>query len=216
MERKSISHLGRFFTPLAGSIRSIKVIAVVSSAWVIGTVCSSHSSVLEVNHQSLHQCHLVGADGRSYLCDGRTCEIPLVDPEIYNKSPGRRQAIRAAIAAPFPLSSTFLLHSRSTATKRIYLDFDGHETTGTRWNTDPEPDLPKIKTSPFTMDALAAFSEAELTSIQEIWQRVAECFSPFDVDVTTEAPPVADLINAGGADTRWGIRVLFGTSNPDP
>ena len=126
--------------------------------------------------------------------------------------------MRAATAAApqFPLTQTFQLHSRPAATKIIYLDFDGHLTAGTRWNTDPDPDRPIITTVPFTLDANPAFSNAELTEIQEIWERVRECYAPFDVDVTTEAPALDRLMNAGGSDTQWGIRVVFGESNPDP
>ncbi len=123
----------------------------------------------------------------------------------------------ATVAAPqFPLAQTFQLHSRPAATKIIYLDFDGNLTIGTRWNTDPEPDRPIITTVAFTLDANPTFSNAELTVIQEIWERIAECYAPFDVDVTTEAPALDRLMNTGGADSQWGIRVVFGESNPDP
>ena len=124
--------------------------------------------------------------------------------------------IARAAAPQFPLTQTFQLHSRPQATKIIFLDFDGHLTVGTRWNTDPNPDIPFISTAPFTLDASTAFSNSELTSIQEIWQRIAECYAPFNVDVTTEAPAVDRLINTGGTDTLWGIRVVFGESTPDP
>ena len=64
--------------------------------------------------------------------------------------------MRAATAAvpQFPLTQTFQLHSRPAATKIIYLDFDGHLTIGTPWNTDPEPDQPIITTVAFTLDAV--------------------------------------------------------------
>src|SRR6185436_3923112 len=35
---------------------------------------------------------------------------------------------------------------------------------------------------------LSTFSDAEQLAIKRIWQRVAEDYSPFDVDVTTERP----------------------------
>lgn len=44
------------------------------------------------------------------------------------------------------------------------------------------------------MDADPTFSPAEKDEIAKIWQRAAEDFSPFDVDVTTQTPPV------GGTD----------------
>ena len=124
-------------------------------------------------------------------------------------------APRPAVAAvaPFPLSQTFQLSSRPTATKTIYLDFTGHETKDTAWNTGGAT---TITTDPFSFDSAPAFSDAELTAIQEIWQRVSECYSPFDVNVTTLEPAVADLINSGTGDTKWGIRVLIGESDPSP
>ncbi|MBS0205921.1 MAG: hypothetical protein JSS49_23720 [Planctomycetes bacterium] len=112
-------------------------------------------------------------------------------------------------------AATFQLHSRPGNTKVIYLDFTGHTTTGTQWNSDLNAN--SIVTSPYDVDGdSTTFSALEQANIVEIWQRVAECYSPFDVDVTTEPPAVADLINTGGGDTKWGIRVLFGPSNPDP
>lgn len=117
-----------------------------------------------------------------------------------------------ARAPQFPLADTFKLHSRPSATKVVYLDFDGHNTTGTAWNSGGNT----IVTSVYSFEGDDSFSNNELTQFQEIWQRVAECFSPFDVDVTTEEPPVADLMNTGGSDTRWGVRVCIGESTPSP
>ena len=37
----------------------------------------------------------------------------------------------------------------------------------------------------------ASFTNAELLQVQDIYQRVAEDYAPFDVDVTTEEPPAA-------------------------
>ncbi len=125
-------------------------------------------------------------------------------------------AAPAAATTPFPLSSTFKLHSRPQAALKIYLDFDGHVTENTPWN-GLTGGPPKIWTVAYSLDAdSATFSDAELTEIQGMWQRVAESFSPFHVDVTTEAPSVADLINTGAGDTKWGMRVLIGVSTPSP
>lgn len=128
----------------------------------------------------------------------------------------QRAAATNAMAAPKPrlggppVAAYNTLHSRPGATKVIYLDFDGH-TTGLPWSSSP------ITTTAYDIDSNpASFSTQEQANIVEIWQRVSECYSPWDVDVTTEAPSVADLINSGGGDTKWGMRVLFGTSTPDP
>jgi hypothetical protein len=107
-----------------------------------------------------------------------------------------------------PLDETFRLQSRPAATKSIYLDFDGHTTEGTYWNT--LKNMPQIVTPPYSIDGDAAFSLPELVTIQNVWARVAEAFSPFDVNVTTQAPDVEDLRQFGAGDTRWGVRVVIG------
>ncbi len=106
-------------------------------------------------------------------------------------------------SGPFPDSDTFLLHSRPSATKVVYLDFDGHTTTGTPWNSSLG--VTSIVTPAYTLDGSPAFSSAELTDIQYMWQRVAEAFSPFDVDVTTEDPGIEALRNTGNGDVNWGF-----------
>jgi hypothetical protein len=106
------------------------------------------------------------------------------------------------------LTQTFALSSRPTANHTIYLDFTGHTTTGTQWNI--LKGLPTIHTPAFTIDAAPAFSLAEMLRMQNIYRRVVEDFLPFNVNVTTAEPPIADLIKSGAGDTRWGIRVPIG------
>jgi serralysin len=111
----------------------------------------------------------------------------------------------APMPAQFPLADTLKLHSMPTASKRIYLDFDGHVTSDPSWNAGQS-----FTTPAYSVDGNTAFSDTELQSIQDIWARVSEDFSPFLVDVTTEEPGPEDLANTGGSDTRWGIRVVIG------
>jgi hypothetical protein len=118
------------------------------------------------------------------------------------------------VAASYELSETFALHSYSGAAMTIYLDFNGNTTTGTAWND--EFGVSTITTPAFSTDDEAAFSDAELLEIQTIWQRVAEDFAPFNVDVTTEDPGLEALQNSPiGGDTMWGIRVCIGGSVTD-
>lgn len=84
-------------------------------------------------------------------------------------------------------------HSRPGASRVLYLDFNGHDVTGTAWNeANPSANRPAIGTyacRPYDTDGNeATFSSTEQAQIVEIWQRVAEDYSPFDVDVTTEEP----------------------------
>lgn len=102
----------------------------------------------------------------------------------------------------------FLLHSNPGATKRIYLDFDGHTTTGTAWNIQNGATI--ISPAYDIDNNTNSFSATELANIREIWERAAEDFLPFDVDVTTEDPGIEALRNTGGSDTQWGIRAVIG------
>ncbi|WP_286194529.1 zinc-dependent metalloprotease family protein, partial [Synechococcus sp. CCY 0621] len=101
------------------------------------------------------------------------------------------------------LSKVFQLHSNPTATKTIFLDFDGYAINNTPWENGGNLSLKGFYN---TLDATA------LTEIQRIWQRVAEDFSPFNVNVTTQDPGTENLRKVGTGDDRWGIRVAF-TSN---
>lgn len=102
----------------------------------------------------------------------------------------------------------FLLHSNPGATKRIFLDFDGHTTTGTQWNIQNGATI--ISPAYDIDNNTNSFSATELANICEIWERVSEDFLPFDVDVTTQDPGVEALRNTGGSDTQWGIRAAIG------
>ena len=116
--------------------------------------------------------------------------------------------------AAISVSEAFSLHSNPGAKHTIFLDFDGHVTQNTQWNS--WKGISQINTPAYDTDGdLLSFSDEELTNIQYIFQRVAEDFSPFDVNVTTEAPPENDLIKSGSSDTRWGIRVAIGGSYSD-
>ncbi len=89
----------------------------------------------------------------------------------------------------------------------IYLDFDGHVTSGTAWNNGAT-----INSPAYSSDAdKANFSASELLVIERTFKRVAEDFAPFQVNVTTVAPTVEDLRNTGGADTKWGVRTVVTT-----
>ena len=90
-------------------------------------------------------------------------------------------------AAAVPVSSPPIRHSKPGASKVIYLDFNGHTITGTGWNDSVSTYVAK----PFDSDSNPiSFSDAEQATIINIWERVAEDFGPFDVNVTTEEPAI--------------------------
>jgi len=96
-------------------------------------------------------------------------------------SPSKVSAGAVEIASP-PLR-----HSRPGSAHVIYLDFNGHTVSGAEWNS--EFGVSSYVCRPYDADGDAAtFSESEQAAILSIWARVAEDYSPFDVDVTTEEP----------------------------
>lgn len=106
------------------------------------------------------------------------------------------------------LADTFKLHSNPGAKHTIFLDFDGATTSGTSWNSfNGGAD---IVTPAYSFTGDSTFADSELARIQAIWQRVAEDFIPFDVNVTTQEPAADALIKSGSNDTAWGVRVVIG------
>ena len=131
--------------------------------------------------------------------------------------PVNASGIKPRAISPQPAAAAldpFKLHSKLGATRVIYLDFDGHVTTDTIWNTDSTGGAP-IVTPPYSVDGVAAFSTVELLNIVNIWKSVSEDYAPFNVDVTTEDPGVASLIKTNAADVAYGVRVCIGGSNAD-
>lgn len=104
-----------------------------------------------------------------------------------------------------PLTETFKLHSKPDSQRTLVLNFQGATLQNTGWNRG----VPVIKALPFDIDGNPnAFSEAELQRIQFIWQRVAEDFAPFDINVTTELVAQDRLVRTSAADTVFGGSVL--------
>jgi PKD repeat protein len=109
----------------------------------------------------------------------------------------------------YPTTQTFILHSRPSATRKIYLDFTGHTITDTRWNTIYSK--VSFTVPPFSSDAdTTKFSTAEHALIQYVWRSVAEDYAQFDVDVTTEDPGVDALRRTSLSDVNHGMRVVIG------
>lgn len=150
------------------------------------------------------------SDNPNYRID-ESGNILAINPNVYN-SIALESFDDGDADELFPLSETFFLNSLPGANKTIYLDFDGHTTTNTFWNSSFTSNNPII-TPPYTLDSDPAFSNAELTQIQQIWEMMSEDFRPFNVNVTTQDPGIAALVNSGGTDNQWGIRVVFGDNN---
>jgi hypothetical protein len=94
-------------------------------------------------------------------------------------------AAAAVPVSPFPANLVF--HSRPGAPNVLYLNFTGENVSNTAWND--EVGRTSIPAVAFSTDTnLATFSDSEQLAIRRIWQRVAEDYAPFNIDVTTERP----------------------------
>jgi|JI6StandDraft_1071083.scaffolds.fasta_scaffold00545_4 PKD repeat protein len=141
-----------------------------------------------------------------YVCEGL---LPL-----QNRVVSAETTSGGTSSGTLSVTDTFLLHSKPGASKVIYLDFDGHTTTGTIWNTNFAGGA-DIVTPPYSTDATVttAYSTVELDNIYSIWLRVVEDFAPFDVDVTTQDPGLEALRKSTTSDTQFGVRVCIGGSS---
>ena len=151
-----------------------------------------------------------------------TASIPL-PPLVCAALPADRELIANGSLAPAtaltlatPLvafADTFRLHSNPTANTTIYLDFNGHTTTGTAWNSTTMGT--SFYSPAFDSDGNpAAFNNTELTLIQRVWQRVAADFTGLDINVTTQEPAADWLIKTNASDPNYGIRVVISNFGP--
>ncbi|HSH14745.1 MAG TPA: M12 family metallo-peptidase, partial [Verrucomicrobiae bacterium] len=126
--------------------------------------------------------HADDAGGICYVCQ---FSLPaMTEPEeVDEESPPIAQA--AVPVSPFPGSLVF--HSRPGSPNVLYLNFAGEDVTNTEWNTSLGRSV--IPALPFSSDTdFSTFSDSEQAVIRRVWQRVAEDYAPFDINVTTERP----------------------------
>jgi hypothetical protein len=87
-----------------------------------------------------------------------------------------------------PITSPPIRHSLPGSKTVIHLDFNGRTIMASAWNNQNNPgDI--LVAKPYDTDGNpTTFSATEQAAIIEIWERVAEDYAIFNVDVTTEEP----------------------------
>jgi hypothetical protein len=152
---------------------------------------------------SLH----VSSDGMLYYACAFGCEHP---GHLHAAATAQTDSVEAdpapeSAGASVPISNPPVFNSRPGAPYAIYLDFNGATISGTQWNATYNSGN-TLEARPWSKDSdLTTFSDDEQAIIRRIWQRVAEDYAPFNVNVTTD--PAYDPDATGGRnDVGW---ILF-------
>jgi hypothetical protein len=152
---------------------------------------------------SLH----VSADGMLYYACSFGCGHA---HHAHAGQPMETEVIAAATepvtgSASIPVSNQPVYHSNPGAPYVIYLDFNGATISGTQWNanyTDGNP----FTALPWSKDTDATtFNAQELAIIRRVWQRIAEDYAPFNVNVSTD-PAYDPDVTGGNNSIGW---ILF-------
>jgi hypothetical protein len=168
--------------------------------------------------RDLPSMHADQAGGIYYVCKGTPTSA----------SAALETPVASAAAVPVsPFPAQLVFHSKPGSPNVLYINFSGMTVTGTQWNSDlGRIEIPAVAFS--TDTDLTTFSDAEQVAIKRIWQRMAEDYAPFNIDVTTEPPAtyttrtavalITRNTDANGAlnpaDTAGGVAYVnaFGTS----
>lgn len=144
------------------------------------------------------------------LTHGGACSCPICSGDGLMALQPQSATATTAAAATWSASATPTgvpqLNSRLGAKATLFLDFNGNVEAS--WGASRNVVTPAYDTD----GNYASFSAAELANIREIWARVSEDYAPFNINVTTVAPPlIADRVAAkiviGGSYSDW-----FGSS----
>src|SRR5688572_5272490 len=130
--------------------------------------------------QALERRVMMCVDGSEHVLGPQIGNSPHLDTLHPTPQPAEVLDLNGgAVAASASLSSLPALSSRPLAAAKLHLDFDGDVTTS--WGAYAPGTTPA-----YDQDGDATtFSDGEMTSIRDIWARVAEKYSPFNLDVTT-------------------------------
>ncbi len=162
-----------------------------SSGWVKSTGISKDAWSSAVEDETVK----IDKTGRSFV----------VEPALTTSDIALSTSSAAPVHTDIPLTDAFLLHSRPLSTKVMYLDFTGHNVTGTAWANGTTMTVP-----PFDADGdTTTFSDAERQTIIDSWSAVAEDYSMFDIDVTTADPGQPAIDRSSLSDQRYGVRAVI-------
>lgn len=82
-----------------------------------------------------------------------------------------------------------VLNSLPGAAKSLFLDFDGDVQQVWHRTDNVQQTYTNVTAGQFNLDHTAGFSNAEASAMKKIWAIVADDYAPFNINVTTVAPP---------------------------
>lgn len=151
---------------------------------------------------------LNGAQLRVLLLQDTELEVDRSGRLLYTDPAPSLTAPAAALPSAIAPADAFVLHSRPGASRTIYLDFTGRTMSGNAWTLNYNAGANIVAPAFDTDGNPGVFGDGERSLIIEVWQRVAEDYAPFDVDVTTELASEGLLTRSSTTDTVFGTRVL--------
>ncbi|MCI0359437.1 MAG: choice-of-anchor D domain-containing protein [Planctomycetaceae bacterium] len=169
--------------------------------------------------RTLLAAQLISDDLPLLSTHGGACQCPVCTGVGLDEIP-----VIAPSAALTPTTASLAglpaLSSNPSATKKLYLDFNGHVQSS--WGT-----FTNIVTPAFDQDGYrSSLSTSEVAAIREIWTRIAEDYAPFNIDVTTIDPGLsasgAARVAIGGHYSDWygssagGVAYVGGYTNSMP
>ena len=208
--------VGRSATQVVGPTRTVKAPRVLSERLrgraAVRTLGTDLPSVARANSLSSAQLSEI-------LTTDRTAWVSRAGKVFFEEDAPAQTSTEiptaaATVAPAYPTAQTFELHSNPTASRKIFLDFDGATVTNTAWNGTGPGDITNATHIGFDTDgAPSTFSSSEHGFVQEVWRQVAETYAPFDVDVTTADPGTSGITRSSVSDTTYGTQVLITSSN---
>ncbi|MES2981163.1 MAG: Calx-beta domain-containing protein [Verrucomicrobiota bacterium] len=112
-----------------------------------------------------------------------------IAPEQIEEIPSKTTDTPTVEAAAVSVSSPPIYNSKPGATNHIYLDFNGALVSGKFWSeSDGVTTWNSWDCAAWSTDGdTTTFSDSEQTEMRRVWERIAEDYAPFDVNVTTDA-----------------------------
>jgi beta-lactam-binding protein with PASTA domain len=111
------------------------------------------------------------------------------------------------LSGPLPVSNPPAYNSKPGAPFHIYLDFNGGVVSGKAWGGGAT-----YNCLPWSTDTdRTTFSDAEQAAMKQVWQRMAEDYAPYNVNVTTDV--FYDVENYTGDKNKVGWLIFTPTTD---